>query len=356
MITTVVAFIIVLGVLVFVHELGHFFVAKRVGVYVEEFALGFGPRVFSRTKGETTYSLRIFPLGGFVKLIGEFPFEGEMEGKELKVLKEAQDQGRCLFQKSIGERFAVFSMGSLMNFFLAVLLFGLIFIISGIPIPAGIHIEEVFLDTPAKEAGLKSGDLLLAINGEPVEQIMDAVIIIQESPQVELLLTIERGGEELIIPITPRLSQEDRGHIGVSFVQEVHYQRVGFFQAALRGFIHTFSLIGLLIIGIIQMITGAIAPDVVGPVGIAKEVGKAASVGIIPLMNLTAFISINLGIINLLPLPALDGGRLIFLLLELLRGRPVDPQREGFVHFIGFVLLMVLIVFIIYRDIVRILL
>lgn len=354
--TTVVSFIIVLGLLVFVHELGHFLVAKRVGVHVEEFALGFGPRIMSQTKGETTYSLRVFPLGGFVKLTGEFPFDEKMDSDELQVMREAESEGRCLYQKTIGQRFAVISMGSLSNFLLAIILFALIFVISGIPVPTGIHIEDVFSDTPAMESGLMPGDRLLSVDGQQMEQIMEAVLLIQQSPEREMVLEVLRDGEELEIQITPSRSEEDTGLIGVSFVQDVEYERVGFFQAAWRGFLHTFSLIGLIILGIVQMITGAIAPDVVGPVGIAQEVGRAAQVGLIPLMNLTAFISINLGIINLLPLPALDGGRLLFIFVEMIRGRPVDPKREGFVHFIGFVLLMVLIVFIIYRDIVRILL
>lgn len=356
MITTVVSFILVLGLLVLVHELGHFLVAKRVGIYVQEFALGFGPRLWSRKKGETNYSLRVFPLGGFVKLIGEFPADEQMDPEEFSIMKEAQAAGGCVFQKTIAQRFAVFSMGSFSNFFLAILLFALIFVVSGIPVPVGIHIEDVFPNTPAQEAGLQKGDGLLAVNGEPVDQIMDAVLYIQQNPGQNLNLSVQREGEEIVIPITPGRTDDDRGHIGVSFVQEVNYQRVGFFQAAIRGFFHTFSLIGLIIMGLVQMITGVIAPDVVGPVGIAQEVGRAAQVGLVPLLNLTAFISINLGIINLLPLPALDGGRLLFLFIEKIRGRPVDPHREGFVHFIGFVLLMVLIVFIIYRDIARILL
>lgn len=351
---TLITFVIVLGILVFVHEFGHYIVAKATRVRVEEFALGFGPKLVGFRKGETMYSLRVFPLGGFCKLTGEFPHaEDELSGEELISYKEAVDAGKALYQKSILQRFGVIFTGPLMNFLLAAILLSIIFIISGVPYAGSNEpiIGMTVPEEPAFEAGLREDDRLVAINGQPVEQWDDISRLIGTSETETVTLKILRDGEEKIIRIKPRL-EEGRRIIGIW--PKVINQQVGFFAAIWTAIQETWLMIKMIIVGFWQMLTFQVKPEVGGPVLIAKMVGEAAEIGWIYLLRFTAMLSINLGIINLVPFPALDGGRILFLAIEAIRGKSIDPQKEGFVHFIGFVLLMALIVIIIYKDIVRI--
>lgn len=351
---TLITFVIVLGILVFVHEFGHYIVAKATRVRVEEFALGFGPKLVGFRKGETMYSLRVFPLGGFCKLTGEFPHaEDELSGEELISYKEAVDAGKALYQKSILQRFGVIFTGPLMNFLLAAILLSIIFIISGVPYAGSNEpiIGMTVPEEPAFEAGLREDDRLVAINGQPVEQWDDISRLIGTSETETVTLKILRDGEEKIIQVKPRL-EEGRRIIGIW--PKVINQQVGFFAAIWTAIQETWLMIKMIIVGFWQMLTFQVKPEVGGPVLIAKMVGEAAEIGWIYLLRFTAMLSINLGIINLVPFPALDGGRILFLAIEAIRGKSIDPQKEGFVHFIGFVLLMALIVIIIYKDIVRI--
>lgn len=351
---TLITFVIVLGILVFVHEFGHYIVAKATRVRVEEFALGFGPKLVGFRKGETMYSLRVFPLGGFCKLTGEFPHaEDELSGEELISYKEAVDAGKALYQKSILQRFGVIFTGPLMNFLLAAILLSVIFIISGVPYAGSNEpiIGMTVPEEPAFEAGLREDDRLVAIDGQPVEQWDDISRLIGTSQAETVTLKILRNGEEKIIQVKPRL-EEGRRIIGIW--PKVINQQVGFFAAIWTAIQETWLMIKMIVVGFWQMLTFQVKPEVGGPVLIAKMVGEAAEIGWIYLLRFTAMLSINLGIINLVPFPALDGGRILFLAIEAIRGKSIDPQKEGFVHFIGFVLLMALIVIIIYKDIVRI--
>lgn len=336
MFITVISSVFVFGILIFFHELGHFLVAKRAGVAVQEFAMGFGPKVVSWKSGETDYSLRIFPLGGFVRLTGEDPDETDEPGS---------------FQKQrVSTRFAVIAAGPFMNFLLAVVLFSLLYFaftgIAAFPVQIG----EVLDGGRAAQVGLEVGDILLTIDGEAVESWDQVVRVINENPGQEILMVVEREGEVLNFPVTPRADEETgRGLIGIG-PQTHRYQLI----PSLRlGLANTWRFMSFIIVSLVGMIRGEIPADVAGPVGIISIVGEVAQTGLVNLLSLAAVLSINLGLINLLPIPALDGSRLVFLLVEGIRGRPVDPKKESFVHFVGFTVLILLMIFIAYRDVIR---
>lgn len=343
---TLIASIIIFGLIIFVHEFGHYSFAKISGIRVEEFALGMGPKVVSFKRGETLYSLRAFPLGGFCKMSGE-------TGNEDYSPTRAYDPKR-FDQKPILSRMAVIVGGPLMNFLLAALLLTLIFTVLGVPKDYTNAIGEVVAGTPAEEAGLKSGDKILEIDGNPVESWSNLVEIIHAKPEKEISLKIERADKQFVVNVVPSLDpQSNTGKIGIT-PGEAKWERIGFAAGIKEGITRTYQITFLTIAGLIEMIRGKVSTEgIAGPVGIIQIIGESARYGFVYLANLTAVISINLGLINLLPIPALDGSRLIFLMLEAVRGRPVNPSKENFVHLVGFVLLMVLMVLITYKDILK---
>ncbi len=336
MFTTILSSVLVFGALIFFHELGHFLVAKRVGIHVKEFAIGFGPKVVSWTSKETDYSLRVFPLGGFVRMTGEDP--------------EEKDEPGSFHKQSVFNRFAVIASGPLMNFLLAITLFFLIYFAFMGVAATPVQIGEVLSNGRAQEVGLQVGDTIVSINGEGVESWEQVVRTINAHPGEEIVLGIERDNTMQEIPVTPEADSETgRGLIGIG-PKTVMYQ---FVPSLLLGVENTWMFLNFIFVSLLQMITGQIPADVAGPVGIVQIVSEVAQTGVINLLNLAAVLSINLGLINLLPIPALDGSRLVFLLIEGVRGKPVDPNKESFVHFVGFALLILLMVFIAYRDILR---
>ncbi len=337
MVSTIIASIFIFGLLIFVHELGHFIAARKAGVKVLEFALGFGKELIGWEKDGTRYTLRLFPLGGFCRLLGEDAEEQEQEGN---------------FQsKSVPARFAVIVAGPLMNFVLAVLLFSMMyFVFLGVPQQHTARIGEVLSDSRAEEVGLQSGDLILSVNGENVQAWTDVVTRINANPEREVLLQLERNGQQQAITVIPE-DQNGRGIIGIT----PEYKKFSFFPSIYWGLSYTWFFVKLIFVSFYQMITGIIPADVAGPVGIVAVVGEVMQTGFSNLISLAAIISINLGIINLLPIPALDGSRLLFLSLEGIRGKPIDPQKEGFIHFVGFAMLIMLMIFISFQDIFRLL-
>ena len=354
---TIIAFIIVIGLLVFFHEFGHFIAAKKANMLVEEFALGFGPAIWSKKRGETQYSLRAVPLGGFCKMAGEMPADEETE-KELEEenpkLKEAREEGRLFYQKPSWQRFIVIAMGPIMNFVLAILLLASVFVIFGLPVEPSdsTRIGDVIPQNPAAEAGLRAGDRIIAIDGTPVDHWDEMAAIISAHPEEEITVRIDRRGEEFSVSLAPKIGEDGSGAIGI--YPDVVREPIPVLPAIGMGTLQTVDMIGALFQALGEMITGRAPADVGGPVRIAQMVGEAAQVGMDYLMTFAAFISINLGIINLLPIPALDGGRLIFLIVEMVRRKNLDPEKEGMVHFIGFIFLLILIGIIIIRDITQI--
>lgn len=349
---TVISFIIVLGVLVFIHEFGHYISAKLSGIRVEEFALGFGPQIISTEKGETVYSIRAIPLGGFCKMTGEVPPDENMSDEEKAVYYEAKEMGKTFDQKPPWKRFAVIFNGPLMNFLLAAFIFTFIFAAYGLPVDSinSNVIGDIAPGMPAAEAGFKIGDKILEIDGHSIDEWSDLSGIINSSANKKLEVKYERANTIHKTTVTPRFD-ESIGYAIIGISPQLIREDVGIFRAVQLGFYRDSRLIWLTIDGFVKMITGRAAAEIGGPIMIASMVGQAADIGFTTVLTLMAMISINLGILNLLPFPALDGGRLIFILLEIVRRKPVNPEKENMVHVVGFVILMALMVFIIIRDI-----
>lgn len=415
---TVIAFAVVFGSLVFFHELGHFLFAKRAGIMVREFAIGFGPKILGITKGETLYTIRLLPVGGYVRMAGE-DFDtvelqpgyrvglfigdtGEVEKIYLNqnsanpdvlfVETESSDFEKELFiegyddegeliryniarsavivekgtetiiapydrlfeSKSLGHRTMTIFAGPLFNFILAFFIFLALGLLQGIPTNEPI-ITEVQSTGSAFEAGLKDGDLIKEVDGKEISTWTQFAKIIQESPGTSLNFVAERSGELVSLDVVPNTIEEAGqkfGQIGVMYSSPVEKGPLKAIKYAGEQtyfwFTEIIRLLGMLVTG--QFTIDALA----GPVGIYQATGDVAKFGVFSLMNWAALLSINLGIMNLLPLPALDGGRLMFFLFEAVRGKPVDKQKEGMVHFVGIVLLMLLMIVVTWNDIQRI--
>jgi len=344
MLITIAAFLGVLVVLIIAHELGHFITAKASGVRVEEFGLGFPPRLLSVRRGETLYSLNAVPLGGFVKMAGE----------------EDPKVPRSLASKSIGTRLLVLSAGSLMNLLLPLLLLSIAFMIPHNLVISQVMVEEVALNSPAAKAGIEPGDIFLRINGKPVRNTGDLhrYIHLNLGKEVTMLVRHSDSSTESVQVIPRWKPPEDQGAIGIivnTLYPTVVSQHKPFWKAIPLGVGECIETFVLFKNGIISMIMGAIPAEVAGPVGIAQITGEVAKAGISPLLEFAAFLSINLAIINIFPLPALDGGRIVFVLLEWVRrGRRIPAKTEGMVHFIGFAMLIAAMLAITYQDIIRI--
>lgn len=328
--------LIVFSILIVVHEGGHFLAAKRAGIRVDEFAIGMGPCLWQFKKGETVYSLRAFPLGGYNRIAG-------MEGPEI-------NDPRGFNRQPLRKRMGVIAAGSTMNFLLAVVLFILTYMVLGLPADYNI-IGGVEPGKPAAVAGLQSGDRVLAINNIQVDSWTKMVELINSHPETEISLLVEREGrQEKFVVTTIKDPQSGVGLIGIS----PSWERQGFWRSINMGFRQSVNITVLIVVSLVQMLTGQIQADVVGPVGIVQLVGEAATFGLANLMIFTAVLSVNLGLINLLPIPALDGSRLVFLSIEGIRGRPIGPEKENFIHLIGLALLFGLLIVITYQDIMRI--
>ena len=344
MLITIVAFVAVLVVLIIAHELGHFVTAKASGVKVEEFGLGFPPRLLSIRKGETLYSLNAIPLGGFTKMAGE----------------EDSTVPRSLASKSIATRILVLSAGSLMNFLLPLLLFSIAFMIPHNLVVGQVLVEEVVPNSPAAGAGIEAGDTLLRIDGNPVRNIGDVHRYIQLNLGKEITVLTEHSDSttesvQVIPRWTPPEGQGATGIVVKMVYPTIVRQHEPFWKAIPLGVGECIETFILFKNGIVSMIIGTVPVAVAGPVGIAQITGEVAKAGISPLLEFAAFLSINLGLINIFPLPALDGGRIAFVLLEWVRrGKRISPKIEGLVHFIGFAMLMGVILLITYQDIIRI--
>jgi len=344
MIITIVAFLCVIVVLILAHELGHFITAKASKVKVEEFGLGFPPRIFGVRWGETLYSLNAIPLGGFTKMAGE----------------EDPKVPGSLASKGVGTRLLVLSAGSLMNLLLPLLLFSIAFMVPHGLVTGRVVIEEVAPISPAAMAGIEPGDTLLSINGKPVNNIGDLqrYVHLNLGKETTILISHSDSTTEEFQVIPRWKPPEGQGAMGIvvrmsnSTIVSQHYP---FWKAIPMGAVECVETFVLFKNEIMSWFIRGIGPQVTGPVGIAQITGEVAKAGISPLLEFAAFISINLGIINLFPLPALDGGRIVFVLLEWVRrGKRIRPKTEGLVHFIGFAMLIGAIMAITYQDIIRI--
>ncbi|MDX9892957.1 MAG: RIP metalloprotease RseP [Patescibacteria group bacterium] len=373
MLLTLVSFFAILGIIVLVHELGHFFAARRGGIKVDEFGLGIPPRIFgffknsegrwqmvgmkAKEASSTIWSLNWIPLGGFVKIKGE---EGQ----------NSQDED-SFAHKSVGRRIWVVSAGVTMNIILAVILLtvGLIIgspqiIDENIPTVARIsnqefRIIEVLADSPAQQAGLAVADTVLSIDGQTFKQIFELQDYVNSRADQSTVLEIKRDEETLNIEVTPRLLAETNDiDLGIGLVQ-TGLVSFPWYVAPFYGVGETVKMAGAVAVGFYLMLENLIVNqqligEVYGPVGIASLVGDAARLGILYLIQLTAALSVIIAVINFLPFPALDGGRVFFLIIEGIRKKPVNQKLEATMHNIGFALLMLLVLIVTYHDIVRI--
>lgn len=416
---TVIAFILMFGLLVFVHEWGHLIFAKRAGMLAREFAIGFGPKIFSFVRNETLYTIRLIPAGGYVRVAGDDPeiieikpghhigleFNGsgkvdkiivnnkdkypnarvievervdldhelviegyeigleeekmsfEVDEKAFFIMDERKTQiapyNRQFASKTVGQRAMQLFAGPLMNFLLAIVIFIILGFIQGVPIDQAV-IGEVQPDSPAAEAGMKANDEILLVDNNKVEKFSDVSSYIMDRPNEQIEFEVLRDGKKEVLDIVPKkvdAEGTDIGQIGVLF--EVAYEK-SFFKTFKYGFTQTFDTTKMIVTNLAMLITGQLSLDMLsGPVGIYDATDQIVKTGFMNFLMWTAMLSVNLGIINLVPLPALDGGRLLFVGIEAIRGKPVSAQKEGFVHFIGFALLILLMLVVTWNDIQR---
>ena len=350
--TNIFAFIVVLGVLVFFHELGHFLVARLFGVGVEKFSLGFGPRIFGKKVGITDYRVSAIPLGGYVKMVGEDP-TSELDPENIPL---------SFTHKHVFKRMLIVAAGPFFNFLLAALVFFGIFIISGTYILKP-TIGKVETGTPAHQAGLQEGDFIRAIDGIAIASWEDMAQIITESNGRTLTFSVERAGERIDRPITPisRITKnifgEDVGRyiIGIASAGDIENQDMGLLEAFTESIVQTYQISKLTIVSVVKIIQGSISSkNLGGPIMIAELAGQQARQGAASLVFFIALLSINLAIINFLPIPVLDGGHILFFLIEALTGKPVNTRMREIAQQAGIFILIMLMIFVFYNDITRI--
>ena len=342
MLEKILATVFVFGLLVFVHELGHFITAKLTGMRVDEFAVGFGPRLVSFRYGETVYSIRIVPLGGFNDIAG-------MNADD----NDAGDRGYC--RKPILSRMIVILAGSAMNFILPIVLFFGIFFFAGVqtPNPAPV-LGTVLADNPAAQAGLMANDRILAIDGHSIETWQEMVDVIRTNHgTVPMTMQVDRAGQELTVSVTPHYdASQQRGYIGIVNAYTSTYP--GFFQSISMAFERTAMIVVMMLDALYRIILELSGSELAGPIGVAQMAGEVAEMGIVPLLNFAALLSLNLAIINLLPVPALDGGHFLTLCVEAVRGKPLSPKVMHYIQNAGVGLIILLMLLAMKNDVVRI--
>ena len=360
---TVLIFLVLLSVLVLVHEFGHFIAAKKLGVTVEEFGLGLPPKVRKLfTWQGTEFTLNWLPLGGFVKMKGE---DREVESSDKKV--ESREQNGYFYSQKPWKRAIVLVAGVFMNLVLGVGAFTAVYTVLGIPEERDVVvIDGVAPGSPAERAQLKPNDIVRELRFTNydlrITKTNDFIESINQYRGKEVILIIERGKEKKEIAVTPRLESETpegEGALGVAIsnIQFIHYPWWQMpFRASVTGSKEALGWGVNIIEGLGKMVSdliihGKVPNDVAGPVGIARITGEVAKRGWIPLFQLAGILSINLVVVNILPIPALDGGRLLFLGIEKLRGKPMDPNKERIIHLSGYILLIILLILITLRDI-----
>ena len=357
---TAFAVVLNLGILIIVHELGHFLVAKYVGIYVETFSIGFGPTLYSFKRAETEYRLAAFPIGGYVKMAGQEDLPSEIENEEENAQHVPDD--KKFFNKTLLEKAAVVAAGPLMNFALGLVLMAGIYMV-GVEMLTS-HIGQVLPESAAAAAALEGGDRIMAVNGEKTETWEEMSALIKANPGREIELTILRGESEIIVPIVPQENTfvtvfnetQKEGRIGISpgenpqFITR-YYNPISAFAKAFGDVGRT---TGSIFKGLWKMVSGQIKADIAGPVGIIKMTGEQAAHGLKTLLYFMAVFSINLGVLNLLPVPVLDGGHLMFLAVEKIIGRKITLKTREIAQNIGMVLLLTLFAFATYKDLIKI--
>jgi len=343
---TIIAFIFVFSILIFFHELGHFIAAKASGVRVYKFSFGFGPRILGFTKNQTEYLICLIPLGGYVKMAGEMGQKDVKETSEEEVPEEQRFD-----KKTLGIRALIVALGPFMNIATAVVIFSLIFFVNGIPVVTN-YVSTVNENGPAEQAGILPEDKIIAIDSIEMEDPNKIANTINKSSGEELQITLDREGEIIDVFVIPKYDDDYKKRlIGITF--EVYVEKINIFLAFSKGLIATGNIIKLIFTNIIEMITGKVPLEIAGPLGIAQMTGEAAKLGFVNLLYFTAILSIFIGIFNLLPIPILDGGQIIILVIEKLRGKPLEAEKINFLYLFGISLMIIIFVIATYKDILR---
>lgn len=351
MITTIIATIIVLGVLIFVHELGHFLMAKKSKVGVVTFSLGFGPKLFGRKVGETQYQVSMVPLGGYVKMVGEEP--GEKISPEL--------MARSFSAQSVSKRLGIVFAGPFFNFLFALVAFAVVYMV-GLPtlLP---EIGEVKLDYPAHQAGLLKGDRILEANGTPIKRWEDLAKIIHDSGGRPLSMKGKRDDKTFRVDVTPQVSTQQNlfgedvrvGLIGISPSGNFFIERFDPFTAIYKALGQCWRITTLTVISIVKILEGKISAKTIGgPILIAQLAGQQAKAGALSLIIFMAVISINLVILNVLPIPVLDGWHILIFLVEGIIGRPVSLKLRERAQQVGIFIIILIMFLVFYNDLSRI--
>ncbi len=350
--TNIFAFIIVLGVLIFFHELGHFLVARLCGVGVEKFSLGFGPRILGKTVGITDYRISAIPLGGYVKMVGDEP-DAEIDPEMIPL---------SFTHKNVYKKILIVAAGPIFNLLLAILIFFAIFIISGTYILKP-TIGEVKENTPAFSAGLKKGDMIVAINGQSIGSWDEMAGIITQGKGNPLSITINRGDRMIDMEITPGLTiaknifgeDIERFVIGISAAGDVYSKELSVVESAKESIGQTYNITKLTVISIVKLIQGTVSAKTLGgPIMIAEMAGKQAKEGAANFVFFIALLSINLAVLNFLPIPVLDGGHLFFFFIEVVIRKPVNTKIREIAQQAGIFILILLMIYVFYNDITRI--
>ncbi|OGB88204.1 RIP metalloprotease RseP [candidate division WOR-1 bacterium RIFCSPLOWO2_02_FULL_46_20] len=345
MLLTILSFILVFTIITLVHEGGHFIASKRQGIQVHEFGIGFGPTLFSFSKNNTTYKINLLPILGYVKIAGI-----DIDDPQEKQIPEAEKY----YAKSPLQKFKSIFAGPFMNLVLGFILFSLIYMVSGAP--AGVS-NELAVISPGSEAdkiGLRTGDRLLSVDGKIFASPEEAVELIHQSADKELVLGIERNNFKISAKATPKYNKQLKiGLIGFSL--KPIYKKINPFVAIYYGLRDALGLMLTILLLLSRLIVGKLSfSDLAGPVGIAQITGQYAHQGFLSLISFLAFFNINVAVLNLLPLPALDGGRLFFVALEYIRRKPISIENENKVHQVGLFVLLGLLAILTVNDFLRI--
>lgn len=371
MLLTIIVFLFILSVLILVHEFGHFLLAKRAGIRVEEFGLGYPPRILARKIGETIYSINWILFGGFVKLLGE----------ELGEIGTVKEKGKSFWAKSKKVRISVIVSGVLANFILAIVCFSVVYSFIGIPTKTGqVKIVSLVENSPAAQTGLLEGDIILSVNEIEVASMNRFIEIVEENKGQQVAIKVDREednpclepvlggmgfsceGDKLILFVIPREEPpEGEGALGI-VISDVEMKKYSLWQmpfyGTIEGFKEAFAWTGLVLGGIGGMIgnlitKGQIPREIAGPVGILQITSGVARSGILTILQFIGVLSVNLAVINILPFPALDGGKLIFIGYELITRKKPKPQIEHWVNFVGMAFLLFLVILVTVNDIAR---
>ncbi len=331
---TILIGILIFGLLIFVHELGHFLTARLFRIKVHAFSIGMGPAIWKKEKNGIEYSVRALPVGGYVKLEGE---------------DESSNDPAAFGNKSPFARILVLFAGGFMNVVVGFLIFLLVF--SGVKQVRVPVVDSVVPNTPAAACGLRPEDKIIEINGKSIHIQNDVTLALMKNGAEPLAITVRRGVENLHMTLTPQYNSESGGYI-LGFYPQLSVMTPGL--AIKTAYHNTSFVVELVYYSLGEMLTGGVKlADMSGPVGIVNEMNAVAKseMPILNMLNFMGLIAVNLGVMNLLPIPALDGGRIFFVLVELLRRKPIKPEHEGVVHLIGFALLILLMVVITFSDI-----